>query len=98
MPSTVHVTKLTRNVSKEHVEEIFGNFGKIKNIDFGCASTWHVIRYLYDIFRWDSKVNLPKGFAYVEYEKPEGAQQAIEFMDAVSILYQTPRLCIAVSN
>ena len=30
----VHVTKLTGNVTKEHVDEIFGHFGKIKDISF----------------------------------------------------------------
>ena len=34
-PSKIHIGRLTRNVNKEHLTEIFSTFGKIKDIEFG---------------------------------------------------------------
>lgn len=67
-PTILHVDKLTRNVNKEHLEEIFGTFGTVKNVEVG----------------WDRRVNLPRGFAYVEYETHEPAEKARQYMDGVS--------------
>ncbi|KAK3253748.1 hypothetical protein CYMTET_37011 [Cymbomonas tetramitiformis] len=61
----LHVGQLTRNVSVAHLQEIFGVYGKIKNIDLAM----------------DRVVNLPKGFAYVEYEVRADAEKAREYMN-----------------
>ena len=34
-PTKIHIGRLTRNVNKDHLQEIFSNFGKIKDIEFG---------------------------------------------------------------
>ena len=34
-PTKIHIGRLTRNVNKEHLTEIFSTFGKIKDIEFG---------------------------------------------------------------
>merc|ERR1712173_11929 len=34
-PTKIHIGRLTRNVNKEHLTEIFSTFGKIKEIEFG---------------------------------------------------------------
>ena len=35
-PSTkIHIGRLTRNVNREHLQEIFSTFGKIREIEFG---------------------------------------------------------------
>ena len=34
-PTKIHIGRLTRNVNREHLQEIFGTFGKIKDIEFG---------------------------------------------------------------
>ena len=35
-PATkIHIGRLTRNVNREHLQEIFSTFGKIKDIEFG---------------------------------------------------------------
>eukprot|EP00727_Mastigamoeba_balamuthi_P001943 m51a1_g11746 putative arginine serine-rich protein 45-like (779) ;mRNA; r:160533-163479 len=63
------VTKLTRNVRQEHLNEIFAEYGKLKNVEFG----------------FDRAVGLPKGFARLEYESVEDAEKAIRFMDGGQI-------------
>ena len=34
-PTKIHIGRLTRNVNKDHLTEIFSTFGKIKDIEFG---------------------------------------------------------------
>ena len=63
------VGNLTRNVSEEHIKEIFGHYGALKSVDLAM----------------DKTVNLPKGFAHVEFEKHEEAEKAIEFMNGAQI-------------
>jgi len=57
---------LTRNVSKDHVLEIFSTFGAIRTVDMPLDRT---------------HPHLTRGFAYVEYEKAEDAEKAIKYMD-----------------
>ena len=65
-PRKICVTKLTRNVTKDHVLEIFGNFGNITHCDLTLDrnKTW-----------------LHNGNCYVEYEKVEEAEECIKKMD-----------------
>jgi RNA-binding protein with serine-rich domain 1 len=60
-PTKVHVAHLTRNVTQEHIAEIFGFFGSIKSVDFPTER---------------SKSWLGTGTAYVDFEKPEMAEEA----------------------
>jgi len=53
-----------------HLEEIFSTFGKIKDIEFGNDK---------------AKPWINKGFAYIEYETPEEAQNAMKHMDGGQI-------------
>ena len=34
-PTKIHIGRLTRNVNRDHLQEIFSSFGKIKDIEFG---------------------------------------------------------------
>ena len=34
-PTKIHIGRLTRNVNRDHLQEIFSTFGKIKDIEFG---------------------------------------------------------------
>jgi len=52
-------------VNKEHLEEIFGKYGKVKNVDL----------------QWDRRANLPKGSAYVEFFERSDADNAKSHMD-----------------
>lgn len=61
----VYVSKLTRNVTEEHVREIFGVYGSIKQAALVV----------------DEKVGLPKGGANLEYEQHDQAARAVEYMD-----------------
>lgn len=58
------VGNLTRNVTEEHLQEIFGTFGKLVSVELAI----------------DKAVNLPRGFAHVEYSSIEDAQKAIDHM------------------
>ena len=57
---------LTRNVNKEHVQEIFSVYGTIKNVEMPPDRT---------------HPHTSKGYAYVDYEKPEEAEKAVKHMD-----------------
>lgn len=52
--------------SKEHIQEIFSTYGKIKMIDLPMNRV---------------HPHLSKGYAYVEYETPEEAEKALKHMD-----------------
>jgi len=52
-PPILYIRHLTRNVNESHLREIFGGFGKVVNVEIAV----------------DKVVNLPKGYAYIEYEK-----------------------------
>ncbi len=71
-PKKVCVSKLTRNVTKDHVLEIFTNFGNIIYCDFPLDK---------------SKAWLHQGNAYVEFEKVEEADDCIKKMDGGKIGY-----------
>ncbi len=63
------VGNLTRNVTEEHVKEIFGLYGTLKSVELAM----------------DKTVNLPKGFANSEFEQREDAEKAIEYMNGAQI-------------
>lgn len=63
------VGNLTRNVTEDHIKEIFGHYGELKSVDLAI----------------DKAVNLPKGFAHVEYVKHDDAEKAINFMNGAQI-------------
>lgn len=56
---------LTRNVQAEHIQEIFGIYGTVKHVELAM----------------DKAVNLPRGFAYVEFSKRSEAEEAQRLMD-----------------
>lgn len=63
--SRLHVGHLTRNVQSEHIHEIFSTFGTVKHVELAM----------------DKAVNLPRGFAYVEFSKRSEAEEAQRLMD-----------------
>lgn len=73
----LHVARLTRNVTEAHVQEIFGFYGSIKQVEFPI----------------DRTVNLPKGFAYVEYGKRLDAEKARQYMDGGQIDGNVIKVC-----
>lgn len=66
----IHVGKLTRNVTQEHVQEIFSTYGKIKTCELPMDR---------------NNLNLSRGFAYVDFESHEDAEKAIKYMDGGQI-------------
>eukprot|EP00775_Hariotina_reticulata_P001500 gene1500-1838_t len=69
LPRKLHVSKLTRNVSEEHVREIFSTFGELASCSLAV----------------DERVQLPKGYAVVEFIDREDAERAKEVMDGGQI-------------
>ncbi|CAF1155752.1 unnamed protein product [Rotaria sordida] len=66
----IYIGKLSLNVTKEHLAEIFGTFGEIKEIDLPS----HRIH-----------PNLHRGFAHIEYVSSNGAEQACKYMETGQI-------------
>ena len=69
-PTKVHVERLTRKVTKEHIREIFSIFGRVRKID---------------LRRDRMRAHPPQGHAYVEFENPEEAAKALRHMDGGQI-------------
>lgn len=65
-PTKVHVGHLTRNVTKEHIMEIFSLYGTIKSVDMPVDRT---------------HPSFNRGSAYIDYESSEETSKAIKFMD-----------------
>ncbi len=59
------VGNLTRNVTEDHVREIFGTYGEIRVVELAI----------------DRAVNLPRGYAHVEYVNRADAETAIDHMN-----------------
>ena len=83
-PTILHVSNLTRNVTADHLREIFGNFGEVKTVELAI----------------DNEVQLPKGYAFVEYSEKKEVDAAIKHMAGgqidgqnvtVHIMGQTPK-------
>ncbi|GLD57693.1 RNA-binding protein with serine-rich domain 1-like protein [Lates japonicus] len=69
-PTKVYLGRLTGNVIKEHIQEIFSTYGKIKMIDMSMNRV---------------HPHLFKGYTYVEFETPEDAEKALKHMDGGQI-------------
>jgi RNA-binding protein with serine-rich domain 1 len=61
----ITVSKLTRNVQEEHLREIFGEYGTIRNIELEMIP----------------KLKIHRGTAIIEYESMEEAEKAIDHMN-----------------
>ena len=66
----VFVGRLSRNVIKDHVVEIFSTYGVVRSAEMPMDT-------IHPMFN--------KGFAYVDYEQPEDAEKACKFMDGGQI-------------
>ncbi|XP_077482712.1 uncharacterized protein LOC144093240 [Stigmatopora argus] len=69
-PTKVCLGQLTRNVIKDHLQEIFSIYGKIKMIDMPMNRI---------------HPHLSKGYAYIEFETHEEAKKALKHMDGGQI-------------
>ena len=67
--AVLHVRNLTRNVNAEHLQEIFGNYGTVQNVELAV----------------DHEVQLPKGYAYIEFADHDLAAAAVKHMDGGQI-------------
>ncbi|KAG8235297.1 hypothetical protein J437_LFUL014935 [Ladona fulva] len=65
-PCKIHVGRLTRNVTREHVIEIFSAYGQVRNVEFPQDRLHQ---------------HIGRGFAYVEFSNPDEAEEAMRHMD-----------------
>ncbi|KAH7943574.1 hypothetical protein HPB52_009230 [Rhipicephalus sanguineus] len=65
-PCKIHVGRLTRNVTRDHLLEIFGCYGAVKSVELPPDRTHS---------------HLSRGFAYIEFENPADAERAMRHMD-----------------
>lgn len=65
-PNKITIGRLTRNINKDHIAEIFATYGSIKGIEIPPDPVHR---------------HIARGFAYVEYDKPEEAEKALKYMD-----------------
>jgi RNA recognition motif-containing protein len=61
----LHVSKLTRNVTEEHLREIFSTYGTLIHCELAI----------------DERYQLPKGYAIIEYDTQAQADAAHEYMN-----------------
>uniref|UniRef100_A0A0N4WKV2 RRM domain-containing protein n=1 Tax=Haemonchus placei TaxID=6290 RepID=A0A0N4WKV2_HAEPC len=66
----ISVRNLSRNVTKEHLAEIFGMYGLIKSCDLPPERFYS---------------HLHRGYGYVEYENAEDAEKALKYFDGGQI-------------
>ncbi|KAG0713676.1 RNA-binding protein with serine-rich domain 1-A [Chionoecetes opilio] len=71
-PTRIHIGRLTRNVNRDHLMEIFAVYGTVKSVDLP----------MYDI-RVNASLN--RGYGYIDFEKPEDAENAMKHMDGGQI-------------
>ncbi|BGO91180.1 hypothetical protein NBRC10512v2_003447 [Rhodotorula toruloides] len=68
-PDTVRVTKLTKNVTTLHLEEIFDVYGRILDIDLPIVQ----------------RLGTHKGTAWITFASPAAAAKAADYMDGGQI-------------
>ncbi|CEF64853.1 RNA-binding protein with serine-rich domain 1 [Strongyloides ratti] len=61
------IRDLTQNVTKEHVKEIFENYGTITHID------------MVPLKRYEGSMH--RGYCFIEYDDPEDALKAVKYMN-----------------
>lgn len=66
---TIRITKLTKNVTTVHLEEIFDVYGKIVDIDLPI----------------NKRLGTHKGTAWITFASPAAAAKAADYMDAAQI-------------
>ena len=75
-PLRIHVGRLSRNVSKDHLMEIFSLYGAVKNVEMPPDR---------------GHSHLHRGFAYIEFATADEAENAMKHMDGGMELYDTCR-------
>ena len=72
------------------MKEIFGHFGPIKKVcrralRDGYRFLFHSIDFIKVDLQVDPKLNISKGFAYIEYENADDANKGQQYMDGGQI-------------
>lgn len=71
-PLRIHIGRLTRNVNKDHLNEIFAVYGTVKAVEF--PNERGALNHLH------------RGFAYIEFSTADEAENAMKHMDGGNLL------------
>lgn len=65
-PTRIHIGRLTLNVTRDHIHEIFSTYGTVKSVEFPMDRL---------------HPHNGRGHAYVEFTNPDEAENAMKHMD-----------------
>lgn len=65
-PTKIHIGRLTRNVNKEHILEIFSVYGAVRGVE---------------LLTDRNHPEFSRGFAYVDFENADDSEKATKHMD-----------------
>lgn len=74
-PLRIHIGRLTRNVTKDHLSEIFSAYGTVKAVEMSKERA--------------GMNHMHRGFAYVEYATAEEAETAMKHMDGGACIWSS---------
>lgn len=69
-PVRIHIGRLTRNVNREHLIEIFSNFGEVAKVELPMERNYG---------------SISRGYCYISYKTQEEAENAMKHMDGGQI-------------
>lgn len=75
------VSGLTKNVHKGHLEEIFGEYGKITGLDLPLFKVCAYFSPVFSCAQLMSAAGLNRGKAAIEFEKSADAEMAVKHME-----------------
>ncbi|RIB12106.1 hypothetical protein C2G38_1904644, partial [Gigaspora rosea] len=67
----IQVSKLTKNVTDSHLQEIFGSYGRIRTIEMANMLELYI----------SLLGQMNKGTAFIDYDTRAEAEKAISYMD-----------------
>lgn len=65
-PTRIHIGRLTLNVTRDHIQEIFATYGTVKTVEFPMDRL---------------HPHNGRGYAYVEFSNADEAENAMKHMD-----------------
>jgi RNA recognition motif-containing protein len=91
--ATVHVGGLAPMVTKEHIHDAFLPFGEI--VEVSLPTTNPIQQQQNKEKDPNAPIELHRGFAYVEFEEAEDAQEAIDNMDQSELFGRILKVSLA---
>jgi len=79
-PTKIHIGRLTRNVNREHIVEIFSIYGTVKSVEM-LSDRNHP--------------EFSRGYAYVDFESSDDADKAVQHMNGGRsfVSWESKKIC-----